>query len=154
MGFPKLPIVVPQDIPNNTSILSHMVCPKFNSQVYQLKKWAKEEHVCFYLVCPKFNSQLHKLKKWANGEHICFYFVIMIQRGVFIGEGPMFQKQLMMGQSMCILKKRKEKRCECTHEQINMNHNMFILGVRFLFSQFLLVQSCHNRTNMQKHNGN
>jgi hypothetical protein len=121
--------VVPQDIPNNTSILSHMVCPKFYSQVY-------------------------KLKKWAKGEHICFYFVIKIQRGVFIGEGPMFQKQLVMGQSMCLLKKEKEKRCECTNEQINMNHNVFIFGVLFLFSQILLLQSCHNRADMQNHNGN
>jgi len=30
--------VVPQDVPNNTSILSHMICPKFNSHVYKLKK--------------------------------------------------------------------------------------------------------------------
>jgi hypothetical protein len=30
--------VVPKDIPNNTSILSHMVCPKFNSHVYKLKR--------------------------------------------------------------------------------------------------------------------
>jgi hypothetical protein len=29
--------VAPEDIPNYTSILSHMVCPKFNSDVYKLK---------------------------------------------------------------------------------------------------------------------
>jgi len=30
--------VVPQDIPNSTLDLSHMVCPKFNSHVYKLKR--------------------------------------------------------------------------------------------------------------------
>jgi hypothetical protein len=30
--------VVLEDIPNRTSILSHMVCPKFNSHVYKLKR--------------------------------------------------------------------------------------------------------------------
>jgi hypothetical protein len=29
--------VVPKGIPNSTSILSHMVCPKFNSHVYKLR---------------------------------------------------------------------------------------------------------------------
>jgi hypothetical protein len=43
--------------------------------------------------------------------------------------------------NQCASSKRKEKRCECTHEQININHNMFIFGVLFLFSQFLLVQT-------------
>jgi len=30
--------VVPEGIPNSTSILSHMVCPKFNSHVYKFKR--------------------------------------------------------------------------------------------------------------------
>jgi len=30
--------VVLQDVHNCTSILSHMVCPKFNSHVYKLKR--------------------------------------------------------------------------------------------------------------------
>jgi hypothetical protein len=29
---------VPQDVPNSTSILSHMVCPKFSSHGYNLKR--------------------------------------------------------------------------------------------------------------------
>jgi len=31
---------VPQVVPNSTIILSHMVCPKFNSYVYKVKRWA------------------------------------------------------------------------------------------------------------------
>jgi hypothetical protein len=40
--------VVPQDIPYSTSDLSHTVCPKFNSHVYKLKRWAIIDHICFY----------------------------------------------------------------------------------------------------------
>jgi hypothetical protein len=35
------PTRVLQDIPNSASDLSHMVCPKFNSHVYKLKRLAK-----------------------------------------------------------------------------------------------------------------
>jgi len=31
--------VVPQSVPNITSVWSLMVCPKFNSHVYKLKRW-------------------------------------------------------------------------------------------------------------------
>jgi len=33
---------------NSMSILLHMVCPKLNSHVYKLKRWAIREHVCLY----------------------------------------------------------------------------------------------------------
>jgi hypothetical protein len=48
---------IPQDVPNSTLVLSHIVCPKFNSHVY-------------------------KLKRWAMGEYFCFYFAIGVQRGI------------------------------------------------------------------------
>jgi len=51
---------VPQVVPNNISILSHMVCPKFNSPKYKPKR-----------------------------EHICFYFATGVQRSASIGECPM-----------------------------------------------------------------
>jgi hypothetical protein len=38
--FPICSQRVPQDIPNSTSDFSHMVRPKFNSDVYKLKRWA------------------------------------------------------------------------------------------------------------------
>jgi len=44
------------------------------------------------MVCPKFNSHVYKLKRVGHGEHICFYFAIgVVQRGASIGECPMFQ---------------------------------------------------------------
>jgi hypothetical protein len=46
-----------------------------------------------------------------------------VRRGASISECPMSQKQLVMGQSMQLLQKKKKK-CEHTHEPINMNHNM------------------------------
>jgi hypothetical protein len=39
-GSHTVPQVVSQDVPNNTSHLSHMVCPQLNSDVYYLKRWA------------------------------------------------------------------------------------------------------------------
>jgi len=36
---PRVPKCVPQDVPNTTWVLSHMICPKFNSHVYKLKRW-------------------------------------------------------------------------------------------------------------------
>jgi hypothetical protein len=35
-------------VPNSTWISSHMICPKFNSHVYKLKKWSLVEHICFH----------------------------------------------------------------------------------------------------------
>jgi hypothetical protein len=42
--------VFPQDVPNSTLNLFHMVCLKFNSHVYKPKMWAIGEHICFYFV--------------------------------------------------------------------------------------------------------
>jgi hypothetical protein len=43
-----VPRWVPQDVPNSTWVLSHVVCPKFNSPVYKLKRWKSGVHICFY----------------------------------------------------------------------------------------------------------
>jgi hypothetical protein len=51
MGFSKSSStfqVVPQDVPNSTLVLSLMVCQKFNSNAYRLKRWAIWEDICFY----------------------------------------------------------------------------------------------------------
>ncbi len=37
----QVPKLFPQDIPNNTSILSHIICPKFKSHVHVLKRFGK-----------------------------------------------------------------------------------------------------------------
>jgi len=53
--------VISQDIPNRTSDLSHMIYPKFNSHVYELKTWATGEHQLF-LFCNWRGSKGKKLK--------------------------------------------------------------------------------------------
>ncbi len=58
-----VPTMCPQVVPNSTLLLSHMVCPKFNSPIYKLKR-----------------------------EHNCFYFATSVQRGGSIGECPMLLK--------------------------------------------------------------
>jgi hypothetical protein len=71
---------VPQHDPNSTWVLTHMVCPKFNSHVYKLKTWN--------LV-------------W---KHICFYFAVGGSMKCFsIGACPNVPKKLLMGQSMWLL---------------------------------------------------
>jgi len=47
--FPTCSHEVPQNIPNSTLVLSHMICPKFNSQLYKMKKVGKREHICSYI---------------------------------------------------------------------------------------------------------
>jgi hypothetical protein len=37
-----------QCVPNTTLVLFHIVCPKFNSHVYNLKRWSSWEYICFY----------------------------------------------------------------------------------------------------------
>jgi hypothetical protein len=106
-----------QWFPNSTSVLSHAVCPKFNSQVYQLRRWAIEA---------PFVSIL-----WLG-----------VQRGASIGECPIFQKiddgSINMAPSNKP-RKRKRKSCELTHELISTNvcyvpHNLFFSLVPNVFS--------------------
>ncbi len=47
--FLQVPKLFPQDIPNNTSVLPHIICPKFKSHVYELKRCTIVKHSCFYL---------------------------------------------------------------------------------------------------------
>jgi hypothetical protein len=83
-GSQSVPKWVPQDVPNSTSILSHTVCPEFNSHVY-------------------------KLKMYAEGEHICFYFATGVQRGASIGGMANVPKTLLIGQSTWLLYRNKKK---------------------------------------------
>jgi len=92
--------VVPHVFPNSTSALSHMVCPKSNSHVYKLEK-VGDRRAYLFLFCYLGSKEVLLL-----GE-----------------ECPMFQKKVVMGQSMCLLSnKKRKKKCGCTHERINMNH--------------------------------
>jgi len=42
-GYHQISQNVPQDVWNNISNLSHMVCPEFNFHVYKQKRWAVGE---------------------------------------------------------------------------------------------------------------
>jgi hypothetical protein len=80
-----VPKYIPNDVPNgNTSVLSHMVCPKFNSHVYKLQRW--------------------------NPGGSTFVSILRSKRGVSIGTCPMFQRNLLMGQSIWLLWKKTEKK--------------------------------------------
>ncbi len=57
-----------QNAPNSTFVLSHMVCPKFNSHVYKLKRWA------------------------LGRTHLFLFLQMAVQIGASIGECPIFQK--------------------------------------------------------------
>ncbi len=90
--------VVPQDVPNSTSILSHIVCPKFNSHVYELKSYVVGEYICFYFT----NVGPKRCVHW--GVHT-------------------IPRKLLMGQWMWLFQ-RKIKCHERTHELIDMNHTI------------------------------
>jgi hypothetical protein len=79
--------VVPQYVPNNTSILSHMICPKFDSHVYKLKKMGQREAHLF-LFCNRDPKR-------------CFYW-----------GGPNVPKTIgdVPINVMCLLKKEKKKK--------------------------------------------
>jgi hypothetical protein len=95
--FPKgfqVPKYVPQDVPNSTWVLSHMVCTKFNFPVYKQK---------------------------SRGAHL-FLFPKWVQRGASIGDMPNVPKKLLMGQSIW-LPENKIKGSERTHDLINRTMN-------------------------------
>ncbi len=96
--LPKFPSYSPKDVLNSTSILSHLVCSKFNSHVYKLKRYSKL-------------------------GHICFYFAPGVQRVASIEKCPMFQKKLVVGQSMWLLHPKKKKEMKCVRDPwTHMNH--------------------------------
>jgi hypothetical protein len=96
-----VPRCVPQDVPNSTWVLSHMVCPKFNSPIYKLKRWNPGVHICFYFA----SGSLKRCFYWGHA-----------QCSQKIADGPI---------NMAPFKKRK-KSCECTHD-CNMVHMAFLL---------------------------
>ncbi len=65
--------VVPQNFPNGASVLSHMVCPKFNPHVCKLKRWSIES--TFVSIC---NSRSKEVLLWGS-----------VQCSQYIGDGPM-----------------------------------------------------------------
>jgi hypothetical protein len=91
---------VPQVVPNSITILSHMVCPKFNSDVY-------------------------KVKRWAIGERICVFFWDWGSKEVLLMGRPQCSKKIGDGGNQCCFL-QKEKKCERTHEPINMSQAYYV----------------------------
>jgi hypothetical protein len=80
-AYQKVPNVVPQNVHNSMSDVSHMVCPKFNSHVYELKKGRTQGST----------------------------FVSILQLVLPLGGVPKCSKILMMGQSIWFLQKTNQK---------------------------------------------
>jgi len=65
MGFPKAfpsSQVIPQDIPNSTSVLSHMVLPKVHPHVYKLKR-VSHRGAHLFLCCNLGSKEIHDVPK-------------------------------------------------------------------------------------------
>jgi len=89
--------LIPHDVPNgNTSVLSHMVCPKFNSHVYKLQRWN------------------------VGASTFVSILQVGVQKRCFNWGMPNVPKKLADGPiNMAPLKKKMKKSCECTHELYN-----------------------------------
>jgi len=67
----SVPKCIPRDVPNRAWVLSNMVCSKFNSLVYKLKRWNPRVHIYFYFATggPKkcfYGGHVQCSKKIAN----------------------------------------------------------------------------------------
>jgi hypothetical protein len=96
------------------TLLILSLVPNVYLKVFPIAAW-------FYSIwfSPKFNSHVYNLKRWARGEYIFLYFATLVQRGPSIGEccfkdfddGPM---------NMGLSKRKKRRSYVHTHELINM----------------------------------
>jgi hypothetical protein len=93
----SVPKCIPRDVPNSAWVLSNMVCSKFNSLVYKLKRWNPRVHIYFYFA--------------TGGPKKCFY-----------GWHAQCSKKItnMRNQYGSF----KNKNCEGMHVLNNMNHTM------------------------------
>jgi hypothetical protein len=66
------------------------------------------------MVCPKFNSHVYKLKRWPIGKHICFYFTTWGPKRHFYWGVHNVKKNWLSAQLLWLLSKREK--CECTYE--------------------------------------
>jgi hypothetical protein len=47
----SVPKYIPKNFPNSTLVLFNMVCPKFDSHVHKLKRWATGQRIHLFLFC-------------------------------------------------------------------------------------------------------
>jgi hypothetical protein len=69
---------VPHNVPNSTSVLSHMICPKFNSHLY-------------------------KFIRWAIGSTFIPILQLVVQIGFHLGSAQMFQKHFVFSCLILVL---------------------------------------------------
>ncbi len=76
----------------------HHVPKGFSSSQMCSPRFLNSTQVLSHMVCPKFNSPVYKLKWWNLRDYISFYFAIGVHRGAsFIGGMPNVPKKLLMG---------------------------------------------------------
>ncbi len=107
--FPLVPIIFP--------ICSHEVL-----QVPKLFTVAPHFYITCML-CPKFNSHVYKLKRWTIWSTFFSILQLAVQRGAFIGSAQCSPKKIGDG-PINMTPSKKKKNSEPTHEVINMNHTM------------------------------
>jgi hypothetical protein len=83
-----------------TSALSHMVCLKFNSHVYKLKRWNLMEHICFFF----------------------FFLQLGVQRGASIWGMPNVQKNCWWANQYSSFLIKEKKLWTPSHDLMDMNH--------------------------------
>ncbi len=67
------------------------------------------------MVCPKFNSHVYKLKRYTVGKYICFYFATGDPKRCFHWGVLNTPKKLLMRQSIWLLQKKKKKKVMGAH---------------------------------------
>jgi len=108
--FPKAPQVVPQEVPNSTSYLSHMVCPKF------------------------FTCSINWKGRLCGGAYLFLFWDWGSKRDVSIGGSAQCSKKNWWWANQCDSFKKTEKEeviliksinwLLIVHELINMDHTM------------------------------
>jgi hypothetical protein len=88
-------------------LLIFSLVPNVYPKVFAIAPW-------FYFIwfSPKFNSHVYNLKRWARGEYIFLYFATGVQKDPSIGECSMFQKNWWWATEYGSFKKKKKL---CAH---------------------------------------
>jgi hypothetical protein len=81
------------------------------------------------MVCPKFNSHVYKLKRWKPWEHISLYFATGVQTGASIWGHAQCSKKIADGPINMAPFLKKRKSCELTHDLISWSASQGFFGV-------------------------
>lgn len=90
---------------------------------------------------PKSNSLVYKLKRWMSGGPHLFLVCNCAQRGASVGECPLFQKKLVMGQSKWLSLKTHKQKKKIKGVRPPLNYNEENIGKRVDDGRFFSI-SC------------